>query len=566
MIQVLNPDPQNTCVAVTQALANCSTARRVQVTCNLSGFNQELSACNIIGITPISAATRVTPALVVPCGQGTARVSAIMEAFVRVEARCGSLRVIATPKIDLPVSCLVNLADCADARLLASVVDVQLITQRLTNQSGLQAIIFGQSTDEQLGLAVIAAGDLNGDGIGDWVAGGPAGPPDGLPDPGLVRVISGRDGSILYTLTGPDPGGAFGFSLAAVGDVDGDGVPDLLIGAPDTAPGGNTAAGSAFLYSGRTGTFIRRLDGVNTWDLFGWSVAGLGDVDGDGVPDFAVAAVSAQVGLLQDAGRVTVFSGSTGAPIYNIDGTESGAAFGLTMATIGDTDGDGLPDLLVGAPQAAPGGNPDAGSLFLYSGATGALLQQFDGLAPNDGFGWSVVDLGDINGDGLREIAVGAPGASPGGVPEAGSVFVYSTNGILRYRLDGQVPIGNVGTMVAFDGTHLIVGAPDAPEGDGDPTGYILIYAAATGAFLRQIQAPFAFGQFGWSGAGRAPASAAIGAPLASRDPLAAAGAVVLLSLQDAVLVLNLCVDVAVQAVRDLIVSVPATACTGLAP
>src|SRR6185295_16995485 len=108
------------------------------------------------------------------------------------------------------------------------------------------------------------------------------------------------------------------------------------------------------------------------------------------------------------------------------------------VAGVGDLNGDGKSDFIIGAPYADPGGLTDGGSAYVYSGATGALLYQKDGTALGDNFGNAVAGVGDVNGDGVADFMVGAQTADPGGIFNAGAAFVYSgATGALLYQKNG---------------------------------------------------------------------------------------------------------------------------------
>jgi len=216
-----------------------------------------------------------------------------------------------------------------------------------------------------------------------------------------------------------------GGAVAGLGDVDGDGVPDLLLGAPNASPGGLAQAGLVQLRSGATGQILLELEGAEGGAFFGQVIANVHDIDGDGVDDFAIGAPSAGPNGMQDAGSVFVYSGATAELLYRWDGTARFDAFGSAIGGGDDVDGDGIPDVIVGAPGASPGGVRSAGSAFVYSGATGELLLRLDGQELDATFGASVAIAGDLDGDGRAEVLVGAPYASPGGQRGAGSVFAF---------------------------------------------------------------------------------------------------------------------------------------------
>jgi hypothetical protein len=267
--------------------------------------------------------------------------------------------------------------------------------------------IDGSSANELFGSSLAALADLDGDGLADWIAGAPFASP-GAPKVGRADVRSGADGALIFALSGTEQFSLAGTAVAGTGDANGDAVPDVLVSAPFEDSNG-TDAGTLTIYSGVDGTFVRSHPGDAPGERFALVLADMGDVDGDGIGDYAAGSQHGAAGL----GLVRAFSGATGAVLYSKLGSSTLDEFAACLATLGDLDGDGCAELLVGAPADSTGG-VSAGAAFAFSGAGGGLIRTFQG-GPSDSLGWSVADAGDWNGDGNTDLALAARGPSPYG-------------------------------------------------------------------------------------------------------------------------------------------------------
>lgn len=317
--------------------------------------------------------------------------------------------------------------------------------------------------EDQLGRAVTVLGDLDGDGFVELASSGHADDDGGL-DQGAAYVLFLRqDGMVRQTqkisaleggFTGDlDAGDQFGRSLAGIGDLDGDGVRDLAVGVNYDDDGGMNRGAVYLLCLNRDGTVKRTTKISSTQggfagplrnqDEFGRSVTSPGDLDGDGVPELAVGAPTDNTGgsrrgavwllfLRQDGTvkrslKIAQNSGGFNGHLRNFDW------FGFSLAPLGDFDGDGVLDLLVGSALDDDGATNAGAVWLLYLRTDGTVKDTrkvsmlsggFTGqLEYPDQFGTSVAALGDVNGDGVTDLAVGAVKDYDGG-KENGAVYV----------------------------------------------------------------------------------------------------------------------------------------------
>lgn len=264
---------------------------------------------------------------------------------------------------------------------------------------------------------------------------------------------------LLFQGNGSGSGDELGFTVAGGGDVNGDGVADFIIGAPGTDPlsqGEGSVlpdAGSVYVYSGATGQLLYQKNGGASGERLGGSAGISADVDGDGHDDFIVGAPGASPNGLAGAGSAYVYSGANGNLLYQVNGGGSGDRLGGSAGISADIDGDGNGDFIVGAPGADPNGLVDAGLAFVYSGATGNLIYRVNGSSPGDRLGGSAGMTDDANGDGYGDFIAGAPGADPNGLADAGSAYVYSgKDGTVLYQVNGSGSGDRLGGSAGMSG------------------------------------------------------------------------------------------------------------------
>ncbi|EGJ33557.1 MULTISPECIES: FG-GAP and VCBS repeat-containing protein [Moorena] len=384
-----------------------------------------------------------------------------------------------------------------------------LVARQGLGQAGLGANEAGDRFGESL-----AVGDFNGDGFDDLVVGAPGEAPGSAPKSGFAFVFNGSQNGLVASqglsqagLGANEADDRFGESLA-VGDFNGDGFDDLVVGAPGEAPGSAPKSGFAFVFNGSQNGLVasQGLDqaglGANEADdRFGESLA-VGDFNGDGFDDLVVGAPGEAPGSAPKSGFAFVFNGSQNGLVASqglsqagLGANEADDRFGESLA-VGDFNGDGFDDLVVGAPGEAPGSAPKSGFAFVFNGSQNGLVASQGlsqaGLGANeagDRFGESLA-VGDFNGDGFDDLVVGAPGEAPGSAPKSGFAFVFngSQNGLVASQGLSQAGLGaneagdRFGESLAvgdFNGDgfdDLGVGAPGEAPGSDPKSGFAFIF------------------------------------------------------------------------------------------
>jgi len=306
------------------------------------------------------------------------------------------------------------------------------------------AILESNQAGASMGRGVASAGDVNGDGYSDIIAGAP-GFDNGESNEGAAFVYHGSSAGLSTTpnsITADvgQPFSNFGVSVAGAGDVNGDGYGDVIIGAWRYDDGGNTDEGKAFIYHGSTAGLSTTPnstpdDADQAFAFFAETVAGAGDVNGDGYSDVIIGADNYDDGGNNNEGRAFVYHGSasglSSAPNSILDdGDQPNIYFGVSIACAGDVNGDGYSDVIVGAIGYLDGGNANEGRAFVYHGSA-AGLSAIPNSTPDDAnqsnayFGWSVSGAGDVNGDGYSDVIIGALFYDDAPYADEGRAFIY---------------------------------------------------------------------------------------------------------------------------------------------
>jgi len=324
--------------------------------------------------------------------------------------------------------------------LVLAVVWMHLFVSSAWASARFLTSLYGTSPGDEFGKAVANAGDVNGDGYADVIVGAPGAQLGGV-NTGAAYLYFGGPGlhdTPVLVLVGPAPGGLFGTSVAGAGDLNGDGFDDLIIGAPQAE-----FAGRAYVFFGGSPPDAIPDMVTNEGDAgayVGFSVAGGKDVNGDGFPDLLVGAPFTRL-IYVDQGLCYVFYGGPvldGYAEYALPAAnlyDARALYGWSVALAHDANADGFADIFVGAPN----GEGSQGAAYGYFGAPSVDPSRLDMRLTGVGvshLGSSVAELGDVNGDGLSDIIIGAP--DHGGAGGATGRAVLMLGGA-----DGTLTLGN---------------------------------------------------------------------------------------------------------------------------
>lgn len=291
-------------------------------------------------------------------------------------------------------------------------------------------VVEGKAAGDLLGYSLLGVPDFNGDGIDDLIVGAAgAASSQGLKQAGAIVFVKGGTFEKDHTLYGEAAKAMFGATLALTDDKDGDGFVDYVIGAPkntpkDGAAAGAKTAGSVYVVSGKANAanaIIKRIDGKLKADGFGAAIDAAHDVTGDGIADIVVGAPLADVigangKKAKDGGAVYLLNGADWAEVAVYTGKMAKQQLGKSIVANIDANNDGRLDVVVGAPGTRVP-NPakpnkwlaQGGAVLVLDMQSKAVLQQYNGTAAKSGYGSIVQLMGDLNGDGLPDWLVTAP-------------------------------------------------------------------------------------------------------------------------------------------------------------
>jgi hypothetical protein len=365
-------------------------------------------------------------------------------------------------------------------------------------------VLDGTQGDSYLGLSAATAGDVNGDGYSDLLVGIPYFD-NPMTDAGRVELHLGGPvgpGPVAWVFEGDQPDAAFGYSMAAVGDVNGDGFDDFVVSEP-FYDGVAVDCGRVSLFLGTpTGPQsppIWRYEGTQESGRLGYAVASAGDTNGDGYPDVLVGEPLYD-GAVSDQGRVLLFLGGPGGPTASPDWEFTDPAragnLGHSVAGAGDVNGDGYDDVLLGAPFATDAYTMQ-GVAYLFLGGSGGPVSdptwESAGAMFRSRLGFSVSGGGDVDGDGYSDFVVGEPRFGEA-LSHRGRalLFLGAASGpasVPDWVYVGEAPDAEAGSGVLLPGdvngdgyADVAVGAPGESDGEGLPqAGCVRVFLGSAG-------------------------------------------------------------------------------------
>lgn len=295
-------------------------------------------------------------------------------------------------------------------------------------------VLEGETLSSRFGESISPIEDIDGDGRTDFLIGAPGFAHDNALDAGRLYIFSSSLGGLSErSLFGMKGGDKLGSSVVVLGDVNGDSVSDILVSAPGHDKGEVLNAGRVLLASGRNLDVLLEITGRDWEDRLGSCLSVAGDLNGDGLAEFLCTVPRSPVFEMEGRERVHVFSPLSKKPLFTLKALKTREKFGASLQGIHDVNGDRVPDILVGAPGYRGGLGAPRGRVYLFSGADGGLLGHITGGTAGDALGIAICRVRDFDGDGIKEIALGA------GAQEAGGIYIIGSKDMKPMcRLQGE--------------------------------------------------------------------------------------------------------------------------------
>jgi hypothetical protein len=353
-------------------------------------------------------------------------------------------------------------SDCAGFDYGAASLLAGATGATLHNVCGTSSSLFGYEVAGDL--------DIDLDGIADFIVTAKL-DNRGASSAGAYTIYSGDDGSVLREELGTLAGQVLGSAVATLEDLDSDGARDYAVGST------KTGAGFVTVYSGVDGSVILTLQPSFGNRAFGTAIADAGDVDGDGLTDVVVGDYRGDGSSFVFAGLAWVFSGADGSVIWSLEGEQDDAQFGYEVDGVGDVDLDGYDDFMVGSPRLVDSLGDPAGKTYVYSGGTGTLLFSHPGDCEG---GWDVSTAGDVNADGYPDFLIADP-SGLFGCSDDRINLVSGRNGLLLYHWEYGTAAGAIaiegGTDLDGDGRLEMVAGLESNDEAAMDAGAVFAYS-----------------------------------------------------------------------------------------
>lgn len=358
------------------------------------------------------------------------------------------------------------------------------------------AVFFAMNPDVVLPVSEGITGDFDGDGVQDMLLPGIPSNEEGAETQGRLIALSGWTGDLLFNVINAEFGDLFGSSFAHMNDLFGDGGDEIIVGAPLSSAGA-AQAGKAYIVNGADGRLLYTITSDVVGAGLGLAVASAGDLNGDGLGDMMVSAPFDGTGklfvFLSGAGLLLPEPGADPDQFYPqamttadadmvLTGEAPSQMFGISLANAADVSADGVDDLLIGAPHFdAPGtdAGDNRGRAYLYSGADGVLLGVITGSQSLQNLGYSVSSAGDLEADGRADLLIGAPGAES--ARGRGLLYLLDPGDPIPFTMSDAdadftfAPQDDAGAATIDDFFGMQVAAGNDVDGDG--AAEFLVYA-----------------------------------------------------------------------------------------